>query len=260
MNKHPDYSAYHESITRELYAIKDRIRSLVKHWPTDGEGKETALRSLLRKMLPESVIVGRGFIVAKDASSTQIDILIVDARKPTLFKDGDLFIITPDAVRAVVEVKTKMNSAADFTEALTKLSRIDKLCHEATKENRVWSGLFVFEGASNSTQLQQQVLDGLGTAYSETRRVVNCVSCGSSFFARYWDRGAEVNSNENARAWHLYELPQVAPSYFVGNLVDWLSCVDCAAASYAWFPVLGGKERYCTHRLPVGPDTETDIM
>ena len=110
MNQGPDYTSYHKSLTDELYSIKDRIRNLVKHWPTDGESKEAVLRSLLRKLLPESVIVGRGFIVASDRSSTQIDVLIVDARKPTLFRDGDLLIVTPDAVLGVIEVKTRLRS------------------------------------------------------------------------------------------------------------------------------------------------------
>ena len=108
----PDYTSYHRSLTEELYSIKDRIRNLVKHWSTDGESKEVALRSLLRRHLPESVIVGRGFIVTPDTSSTQIDVLVVDANKPTLFKDGDLLIVTPDAVLGVIEVKTQLRSKA----------------------------------------------------------------------------------------------------------------------------------------------------
>jgi hypothetical protein len=86
----PDFKAYHRSVSDELYSVKNRIRNLVRHWGTDGEAKEVALRSVLRRHLPESVIVGRGFVVTPEASSTQIDILVVDASKPTLFKDGDL--------------------------------------------------------------------------------------------------------------------------------------------------------------------------
>ena len=122
--KKPDYEKYHLSVTEELYSLKDRIRNLVTHWATDGESKEVALRSVLRRHLPESVIVGRGFVVGPDSSSTQIDILIVDASKPTLFKDGDLLIVTPDAVVGVIEVKTKLRSEAEFKEAITKLTTI----------------------------------------------------------------------------------------------------------------------------------------
>ena len=61
--QHPDYAAFHRSVSEELYSVKDRIRNLVTHWATDGESKEVALRSVLRRHLPASVIVGRGFIV-----------------------------------------------------------------------------------------------------------------------------------------------------------------------------------------------------
>ena len=61
--QHPDYAAFHRSVSEELYSVKDRIRNLVSHWATDGESKEVALRSVLRRHLPASVIVGRGFIV-----------------------------------------------------------------------------------------------------------------------------------------------------------------------------------------------------
>ena len=54
MPEAPDYSAYHRSLTEELYSLKDRIRNLVSHWPTDGEHKEVALRSVLRRHLPQS--------------------------------------------------------------------------------------------------------------------------------------------------------------------------------------------------------------
>lgn len=245
----PDYESYHRSLTEELYSIKDRIRNLVKHWPTDGESKEVALRSLLRRHLPSSVIVGRGFIVTPQASSTQIDILIVSASKPTLFKDGDLLIVTPDAVLGVIEVKTQLRSTSDFEDALTKLSTVEEMCRDITGKDSVWSGLFTFEGTANQ---QESILRAVGAAYKKVKRVVNCVSCGRTVFVRHWARGADVNGPERGPVWHSYELPQVAPSYFIGNLVDWISAVDNDTASFAWFPVLGGKEQHRRYYLPVG--------
>ena len=148
----PDFTSFHKSFSDELYSVKDRIRSLVYHWATDGESKEVALRSVLRRHLPESVIVGRGFIVTSSESSTQIDILIIDASKPTLFKDGDLLIVTPDAVRGVIEVKTVLRSRTQVAEAVTKLSRIEELCRDVTREDSIWTGLFIFEGGMEMHQ------------------------------------------------------------------------------------------------------------
>lgn len=231
----PNYESYHQSITKEIYALKNRIRNLVKHWPTDGEYKEVALRTLLRRHLPASVIVGRGFIVTPNKSSTQIDILIVNANKPTLFRDGDLLIVTPDAVLGVIEVKTELSGPTDFASALTKLSKVEAMCHEITEKDSVWSGLFSFEGKIDQ---QESILRAVGQAHNQTGRAVNCISCGPKVFIRYWDAGDRVNSPVQGPVWHSYELPDVAPSYFMGNLVDWISAIDNKTTGFAWFPVL----------------------
>lgn len=247
----PDYNKYHLSVTDELYSIKDRIRNLVSHWGVDGESKEVALRSVLRRHLPESVIVGRGFIVGPYSSSTQIDVLIVHASKPTLFKDGDLLIVTPDAVVAAIEVKTRLRTENEFKNTISKLLAIEEMCRDITMRDSVWTGLFIFDG---ETAQQESILRACSASYKKTKRVVNCVSCGRKVFIRYWNRGADVNSDERGAVWHSYELPDVAPSYFVGNLVDWIAAVDNSTASFAWFPVLGGKEMHRKFYLPVGED------
>lgn len=245
----PDFTSFHRSVSEELYSLKDRIRNLVRHWPTDGEAKEVALRSVLRRHLPSSVVVGRGFVVTSERSSTQVDILIVDAAKPTLFKDGDLLIVTPDAVRGAIEVKTELRSRAEVAAALTKLSEVEDLCRDSTGRDLVWTGLFIFNGGED---VAPRLLGGLADAYAQTGRKVNCISAGKGVFTRYWDRGADVNSAERGPVWHAYSLPEVAPSYFMGNLIDSIGSVDNSTAGFAWFPMIGGKERYRSHFLPIG--------
>lgn len=252
----PDYTAFHRSVSEELYSVKDRIRNLVRHWGTDGEEKEVALRSVLRRHLPESVIVGRGFVVTPEVSSTQIDILVVDASKPTLFKDGDLLIVTPDAVRGVIEVKTELRTRPLVADALSKLSEIEDLCRGATGRDQVWTGLFIFHGGND---IAPRLLGGLADAYEKTGRKVNCISAGKDKFVRYWERGADVNSTERGAVWHAYSLPDVAPSYFMGNLIDSIGSVDNSTAGFAWFPMLGGKEQYRTHYLPLGDREPRDF-
>lgn len=245
----PNYESFHRSVTDELYSIKDRIRNLVTHWPTDGESKEVALRSVLRRHLPASVLVGRGFIVTANNSSTQIDILIIDSTKPTLFREGDLFIVTPDAVLGVIEVKTRLQSKQHMAETLTKLSQIEELCRDTTGRDQVWTGLYIFEG---DERLQENLLGAVGDAYQITRRPVNCIACGKDSFIRFWNRGADVNSSERGPVWHSYFLEGVAPSYFMGNLIDFISAVDHSSAQFAWFPMLGGKEQHRKYYLPQG--------
>jgi hypothetical protein len=244
----PDYNAFHASLTAELYSVKDRIRNLVSHWPTDGESKEVALRSVLRKHLPSAVNVGRGFVVTKDRSSTQIDILVTDSSKPVLFREGDLMIVTPDAVLAIIEVKSEMASRPALAKAITKLTNVEDMCRDVTGRDSIWTGLFTFNEASIGHPV---ILGAVADAYAASRRPIGAISCGRNTFVRYWSRGADVGSQERGPVWHSYDIQGVAPSYFIGNLVDSISAVDESSAGYAWFPVVGGKEQHRQYFLPL---------
>lgn len=158
-------------------------------------------------------------------------------------------IVTPDAVVGVIEVKTELRNRAQMADTLQKLARIEDLCRDSTGVDSVWTGLFIFNG---DTSLQERLLGAVGDAYQSTRRPVNCVSCGADSFVRFWSRGADVNSLERGPVWHSYTLLGVAPSYFMGNLIDFISSVDRSTAEYAWFPMLGGKEQYRKYYLPQG--------
>jgi hypothetical protein len=254
-NKRPDFEAFHRSVTAELDAVKDRVRNLVRDWPTDGGFKETVLISVLRRHLPESVIVGRGFIVTSEEHSTQVDILIVDARKPTLFKEGDLLIVTPDAVLGVIEVKTAMSDKTKISDALKKLSEVEKICYESTFRDSVWTGLFIYDGNERADQngsVHKNLLGALGDAYHATNRPVKCISWGKDTFVRYWQEGSKVHSPIHGSVGHSYKLTDMAPSYFMGNLVDSLSSIDNQIAVFAWFPKLEGKETYRKYYLQRG--------
>lgn len=119
---------YFRSISTELDSLKNRVRHLIRnqHWQTDGEWKESVLRTLIPRSAPLNMTVGRGFIVDRDRSSTQIDILIYDNSYPVLYKDGDLVFISPSACRAVIEVKTSV-TRTEFLTAVAKLGDVAEL-------------------------------------------------------------------------------------------------------------------------------------
>ena len=54
-------SDYFISLSNELSSLKNRVRNFIQgeHWLTDGEWKESVLRSFLRRNLPKSVEIGR---------------------------------------------------------------------------------------------------------------------------------------------------------------------------------------------------------
>src|SRR4051812_30367296 len=125
MESSMDITAHFKSLASELDAVKDRVQNLIghAHWPTVGAWKESVLRFVIRKYLPPSLHIGSGFILSSGSLSTQIDILIYDDSGPILFKEGDLVIVTPDVVRAVIEVKTRI-AKANLSDMVSRLDAI----------------------------------------------------------------------------------------------------------------------------------------
>lgn len=110
---------YFRSLTAEVEALRDRVRQLIenRHWQTDGEWKESVIRQVLRRHLPASAQVGRGFVVTGRRTSHQIDVLVFDSAKPVLFRDADLAFVTPDAVLGAIEVKSRTTAGTVATAA-----------------------------------------------------------------------------------------------------------------------------------------------
>jgi hypothetical protein len=113
------------SWSEELLATTDRIHYLIgnRHQPTKGSYRESLLRRLLRRVLPDRFRVSTGFIYRWNEQPTrQIDVLIWDAQQHSaLLEEGELAILTADAVSAVIEVKSILN-ATELADALDLLS------------------------------------------------------------------------------------------------------------------------------------------
>lgn len=237
----PNFMDYHRSVTDELDALKNKIRNLVIHWPTDGEWKEAVIRTMLRRHLPPAHLVGTGFIVDRRESSRQIDILTLRPESPTLFRDGDLAIVTPDGPSAVVEVKTSPQGYATWEEVAVTLANHGRLCENIAK-NHPWLGIFSFEGGYAQVR---NALDALCAARRETGISINCVCIGYDYFIRFWPVGqfepGDPQEDAGREYWRAYDLPGLAPSYFISNMVDGICNVDREETDYAWFAHEGGK-------------------
>ncbi len=254
----PDYRAYHRSLTDELHALKDRVRCLTQHWPSDGEYKEAALRAVLRRHLPNSLSIGRGFIVTPQDSSTQLDLMIVDGAKPTLFKDGDLMFVTPDCVRAVIEVKTDLADSSHLAECAHNIARVGQLCRNCGTPIP-WLGIFSYDGRLKNPEL---LLDAIELASDETGVAINCMAYGKSRFVRYWPANSPEHGSQDpsdvAPRWRVYNLENLASSYFVGNVVDALSSLDPSSNGFAWFPLAEGKSSHMVAERLVGRRIDSD--
>ena len=232
-----DNLAYFESLTNEISSMKNRIRNFIgnSHWQTDGEWKETILRSVLRRYLPHMIGIGKGFIITKEGPSTQIDILIYDKRKPVLFKDGDFVLITPDATVGVIEVKTRVKRN-DLKKVLIKLNEIVKLLGRQKTIARPFYGLFSYENTKISSNF---ILNGIREVFRGFGATpIHILSFGESMFIRYWERDPN-NSRRQIQKWHAYSLAGKAPAYFLHNAIAFACQQSVQENSELWFPIEG---------------------
>lgn len=148
--RHRSFSA---TIATELSSLSERIRLIIDHGPTVGTYRENLLQNILKKHLPERYHVATGFILGLPK---QIDILIYDRIDYSpVFRENDLVIIPPEAVRAVIEVKTKVN-----TKSLR--SSLDFI-HEASLTDDLappfFKGIFCFESAMSSSAIRNNIVE-----------------------------------------------------------------------------------------------------
>lgn len=235
-----DEFSYFRSITQELSALKNRVRYFIKdhHWLSDGEWKESVLRAVLRRHLPKTYGVGSGFIVTENGPSTQVDVLIYDTTKPILFQDGDFVIVTPDLVHAIIEVKTRVEKGK-LSNYLEKLSTLHQVAAR-TAQCSPFVGLFSYQndGCDHMFLLEKLYETVNGTP----RRNVHCVCLGDDLFCKYWYSPPETPRREN-ELWRAYKLTDMAPAYFVHNVIESLCERSVIDNNFVWYPQQG-KEEY----------------
>lgn len=230
-----DMEAYFKSRSQELAALSKRVRQFIghAHQPTHGHWAEAVLRSALRDSLPATVCVGSGFIVTADSCSKQIDVLIYDATSPVFFRDGDLAIVPPDFVRAVIEVKSNLTHE-DVRDGIDLLVECRQVIPEDA-QSRVITGLFGFAAEGLAENFIGRVLRDNCAA---PERLVNIVTAGQTRFVRYWETPPQDEPPGNQR-WSTYDLPEMAFGYFTHNILTHLTPEYHGWRGNDWFPPQG---------------------
>jgi hypothetical protein len=213
-----DLRKYFASISSELQVTKDRVRDLIggAHWLTDGSHKEIILRSILKRHLPEELNVTTGFIYKNSEISSQVDILVLDRSGYTLFKEGELVITTPHAVRAVIEVKTGLGDPGRIRECVGKLAKNASLAERELVQNRgqVWCGLFVYDGDIRDAEI---LLKALAEADNSEGYPVTCVAYGPDLLVRFWSTGGR------GPVWISHRCSSLATGWFIMDMVGSLT-------------------------------------
>lgn len=139
------------TIAAELASLSERVRFIIDHGPSVGTYRENLLQNSLRKHLPERYHVATGFIFDLPK---QIDILIYDrVDYAPIFREGDLVIVPPEAVRAVIEVKTKLTPSN--LESALELLHLTSLFDD--NKPPFFKGIFAFESSLKSDTLYQKI-------------------------------------------------------------------------------------------------------
>lgn len=139
---------FYKGVALELVAKLRRLTAFTGHPGSVGWHHEEVVREAIRPLLSARFSLRTGFLCAEPgAASRQCDILIVDENDPSpyLFRLGDLVVVQPRAVAAIIEVKTNLRKA-DFHSALCTLRSARDVARAATPEGAFMTLIFAFEG------------------------------------------------------------------------------------------------------------------
>jgi hypothetical protein len=235
---------FHISTGKELLALKDRVRNLIYHWGEDGRYKEAVLKSVIQRFLPSRFIIGTGFVVrqtrirGEHESSKQIDLLIYDTSFPILFKESDFVIVTPDSVRAIIEVKANLENQG-LGDVTKKANEIGQFIFNGKTDKTIpfFNGIFSYEGFENLDKIDR-LKNGINAASNDLQTDINFkkyrvnhISFNIDWFYKFWEQNTDDGPNV------IYEIKDLSFSFLIGNLMDYLGGKSVIENSKLWFPV-----------------------
>ncbi|MGO7401994.1 hypothetical protein ELI49_30950 (plasmid) [Rhizobium ruizarguesonis] len=136
------------SFAHELTTQAERIAGLVSHRLTVGTYREELLRELLQRHIPQRFRAATGFILGIEQ---QLDIIIYDAiDHAPIFQTGNLVVVPPESVRAIIEVKSSLTPAF----LRDALDHLDGLQHvPGFDQPPAFTGVFAFTRPGTSEAL-----------------------------------------------------------------------------------------------------------
>jgi hypothetical protein len=231
---------YHKTSSQELLALTNKVRNLISHWGEDGRYKEAVLKNVIKRFLPDKFTIGTGFVIKQTEtrgvhlSSRQIDLVIYDNASPVLFKEGDFVILTPDAVRGIIEVKANLQNQG-LTEVLKQANENGQFIFSGKEDRKqkFFNGVFSFEGYINNFDLDTLVnsfknsnIDYIDDVEYNSFKV-NHVSLNKDWFVKIW--------NEDANPHSLYNIEDLSFSFFISNLTDTLANKSVKKNNFIWY-------------------------
>jgi hypothetical protein len=152
-----DTLACAESWADELLSRASRVRQLIgdAHWLCDGFHKEEIIREFLRRHLPPSLRISRGFVCPIDEAarvSREVDILVTDTESELAWLvEGGLAIVPPSSVVAHLHIKTTFSSKA-LLDVFDSSMDVYRSCDKQRAVDSIWSCGVFFDGSGSTEQ------------------------------------------------------------------------------------------------------------
>lgn len=237
---------FHKTTTKELLAIKDRVRLLISHWGEDGNYQEAVLKTIIKRFLPKKYTIASGFVIKQNEqrgiheSSKQIDIIIYNNDYPVLFSEGDFVIVSADSVEAIIEVKANLRNQ-NPEKVIRKANEIGQFIFNA-KSNQtrpLFNGVFSYTGherlvIQRSENLKTKIRNANNSIREDLNQhlfKVNHVSFNKDIFYKFW------SSRNHDRNGYLYEIEDLSFSFFISNLISHLNEDSVMFNNQLWFPI-----------------------
>lgn len=197
---------------------------------------------MIQRFLPEKFKIASGFIVRQTRfrgdhePSKQIDLIIYDTSYPVLFKDNDFVILTADAILGIIEVKANVTNQG-LSSIVKKANENGKFIFEARvdKSKKIFNGIFSYESKlSNVATIASQIkspYEELGD--NKSSYCVNHISFNENWFYKFWNQEDKLGNLPH----YLYEINELSFSFFISNLMDWISGNSVIENSNLWFPI-----------------------
>jgi hypothetical protein len=252
-----DITAFHKSLGKELIAVKDRVRNIIKdsQYAEEGRYKEAVLKNVISRFLPNSISVGTGFVITPDREITkQIDIIIYDDSSPVLFKEGDFVIVLAHTVRAIIEVKSKIHDTTKLMEFIKiSDSNASKIGSMTTIGRKFFNGLFAYECDLSSDTIKNALNEEFFEHNYPMYKKINNIALGNDKFLHLWRNEVDPLSTRQD-VLKYYELVGLSFSYFISNLLETIDSNPIRSEHQSLFYPFDSKEPYLKFSVkPVNP-------
>lgn len=237
-----DIIEFHKSTAKELIALKNRLRNLIQHWPEDGRHHEVVLKTMIERFLPEKYRIGTGFVVqstherGNHQASKQIDLIIYDTAYPVLFKENDFVILTADAVIGIIEVKANLMNQ-DYGQVIKTCNENGLFINQGIpgRGSRIlFNGIFSYESKPPQLEaISDKIINARDTLDIHWNKYcVNHISFNDSYFYKLWNFDI-MNDEPNC----IYKIDELSFSFFISNLIAFITYKSVDANDKLWFPV-----------------------